>query len=50
LRSFFETDAPHVVVAVLEALVAEGAIPPETVKDAIARYEIDPEAPNPAES
>jgi pyruvate dehydrogenase E1 component len=48
LRSFFETDAPHVVVAVLEALVAEGKLPPETVKDAIERYGIDPEAENPA--
>ncbi|CAN5675831.1 pyruvate dehydrogenase (acetyl-transferring), homodimeric type [soil metagenome] len=47
LRRFFETDAPHVVVAVLAALAAAGEIKPEVVTDAIARYDIDPEAPDP---
>ncbi len=48
LRRFFETDGPHVVVAVLDALAAGGAVPDSTVKDAIARYGIDPEVGNPA--
>jgi pyruvate dehydrogenase E1 component len=50
LRSFFETDAPHVVVAVLDALVAERALPASIVKDAIDRYGIDPEVDDPAQS
>ena len=50
LRSFFETDGPHVVVAVLDALAADGAVPDSVVKDAIARYGIDPEIGDPASS
>ena len=48
LRRFFEIDAPHVVVAVLAALAATGDVKPETVRDAIAHYDIDPEAIDPA--
>jgi len=43
LRRYFETDAAHVVVAVL-SLVGDH----KEVTDAIARYQIDADAPNPA--
>ena len=48
LRRHFEVDAPHVVVAVLHALAELGEVKSEAVADAIARYGIDPDAPNPA--
>ncbi len=48
LRAFFEVDMPHVVVAVLAGLAGEGSLDPSVVADAIARYGIDPDAPNPA--
>lgn len=41
LRSFFETDMPHVVVAVLEQLALEGAVERTTVAEAIAAYGLD---------
>ncbi|MGQ0848320.1 MAG: pyruvate dehydrogenase (acetyl-transferring), homodimeric type [Actinomycetota bacterium] len=47
LRRFFETDSGHVIVATLAALVREGRIGHEAVDDAIARYDVDPEAMNP---
>ncbi|MDQ3575926.1 MAG: pyruvate dehydrogenase (acetyl-transferring), homodimeric type, partial [Actinomycetota bacterium] len=47
LRRHFETDAAHVVVAVLKALADTGDAKAEEVADAIARYEIDAEAPDP---
>jgi pyruvate dehydrogenase E1 component len=47
LRRFFEVDAGHVVVAVLSALAELGEVKTELVADAIARYDIDPEAVNP---
>ncbi len=47
LRSFFEVDTAHVVVAVLSSLVEQGAIGADVVATAIERYEIDPEAPAP---
>jgi pyruvate dehydrogenase E1 component len=47
LRRHFETDAAHVVVAVLDGLRACGDGKPEEVADAIAMYGIDAEAPNP---
>ena len=47
LRRFFEIDTGHVVVATLSALAAQGDIKPEVVSDAIARYDIDPDAVNP---
>jgi pyruvate dehydrogenase E1 component len=50
LRSFFETDMAHVVVAVLAALAAAGDVKPEVVADAMRHYEIDPESPNPRTS
>ena len=48
LRAFFEVDRHFVAVAVLKALADEGTIKPSTVAEAIARYGIDPEKPNPA--
>jgi pyruvate dehydrogenase E1 component len=47
LRRFFEVDTGHVVVAVLDALRADGAVGHDAVEDAIARYGIDPDAPDP---
>jgi pyruvate dehydrogenase E1 component len=47
LRRHFETDAPHVVVATLAALAADGDVKPEAVTDAIARYGIDAERGDP---
>ena len=41
------TDARHVVVAVLDALARAGEVKQEAVADAIARYDIDAEAPDP---
>jgi pyruvate dehydrogenase E1 component len=48
LRRFFETDAGHVVFATLGALVRTGALDQSVIDDAIRRYDIDPDGPNPA--
>jgi len=47
LRQFFEVDRYYVTVAALRALSEEGAIPKERVKQAMEKYHIDPEKPNP---
>src|SRR6266511_3819728 len=47
LRRFFETDAEHIVVAVLSALADMGEVKPEAVADVIKRYEIEPDRPSP---
>ena len=47
LRRHFETDAAHVVVAVLGALARADEAKPEEVADAIASYGLDPEAVDP---
>src|SRR5436309_2857755 len=47
LRHHFETDAGHIVVAVLQGLAGTGDAKAEEVADAIARYDIDPNAPDP---
>jgi pyruvate dehydrogenase E1 component len=47
LRRHFETDAAHVVVAVLDSLVATGQAKAKEVEAAIARYGIDADAPDP---
>jgi pyruvate dehydrogenase E1 component len=47
LRRFFEVDAAHIVVATLGSLVADGKVDRQTVESAIARFGIDPDAPNP---
>jgi pyruvate dehydrogenase E1 component len=47
LRRHFEVDAGHVVVATLWALARDGVVEPSLVDDAIRRYDIDPDAPDP---
>jgi pyruvate dehydrogenase E1 component len=47
LRRHFETDAAHLVVAVLGALGREQRIDPALVSEAMDRYRIDPETPAP---
>jgi pyruvate dehydrogenase E1 component len=47
LRRHFEVDAAHLVVAVLDGLVAEGRLGPDAVRKAIARYGIDPSSGDP---
>jgi pyruvate dehydrogenase E1 component len=47
LRRHFETDAAHIVVAVLAALGREERLDPAVVSEAMDRYRIDPETPTP---
>jgi pyruvate dehydrogenase E1 component len=47
LRRHFEVDAPHLVVATLDALARRGAIKTEIVSEAIQRFDLDPERPDP---
>jgi pyruvate dehydrogenase E1 component len=47
LRAFFEVDRYHVVVAALKALADDGALPAAKVAQAIAKYGIDADKPNP---
>jgi len=49
LREFFEVDRRFVAVAALRALADEGTVPASAVADAINRYGIDPDKPNPAQ-
>jgi pyruvate dehydrogenase E1 component len=48
LRRYFETDAAHIVVAVLDGLRQVGEGKAEEVDDAIRRYGIDPDSAGPA--
>jgi len=48
LRRFFEVDRHFTAVAALSALVEEGSLPSSVVADAIAKYGIDPETPDPS--
>jgi pyruvate dehydrogenase E1 component len=48
LRRFFEVDRHYVTVAALRSLAQDGAVPTSVVADAIARYGIDPDKPDPA--
>ncbi len=48
LRSFFEIDTAHIVVATLSALADEGRIERSVVTEAIVRYGINPDATDPA--
>ncbi|SOD19502.1 pyruvate dehydrogenase (acetyl-transferring), homodimeric type [Nitrosomonas ureae] len=48
LRRFFEVDRFYITVAALKALTEEGKISSQQVADAIQKYGIDPEKPNPA--
>jgi pyruvate dehydrogenase E1 component len=48
LRRFFEVNRGYIAVAALKALADEGEIPASRVREAIDKYRIDPEKPNPA--
>ncbi len=50
LRKFFEVNRFYVVLAALKALADEGSIDASKVGDAIAKYRIDPEKPNPVKA
>jgi pyruvate dehydrogenase E1 component len=47
LRHHFEINAPHIIITVLDRLATHGAIERDRVAKAIARTDIDPEAPEP---
>jgi pyruvate dehydrogenase E1 component len=47
LREFFEVNRYYIVVASLKALADEGKVPVATVEQAIAKYGIDANKPNP---
>jgi pyruvate dehydrogenase E1 component len=47
LRIFFEVNRFYVVVAALKALSDSGEIENKVVQQAIKKYDIDPEKPNP---
>ncbi len=47
LREFFEVDRYYVTVAALKTLADEGAIPASKVSEAIKKYNIDPDKPDP---
>jgi pyruvate dehydrogenase E1 component len=48
LRHFFEVDRRWVTLAALESLAKEGAVPAGRAAEAIRKYGVDPEKPNPA--
>jgi pyruvate dehydrogenase E1 component len=48
LRHFFEVNRYFIAVRALRSLAEEGAIPVAAVRQAIEKYGIDPEKPNPA--
>jgi len=50
LRYFFEVDRYFVAIAALKSLQDEGSITADIVTDAIQRFGIDPEKPNPLKS
>jgi len=50
LRSFFEVDRHHVAVTALRALAREGEIEDKVVAEAIEKYGINTDAPDPAVS
>jgi pyruvate dehydrogenase E1 component len=47
LRKFFEVNRFYVALAALKALADEGLIEASKAHEAIARYRIDPDKPNP---
>nr|MDA3835119.1 pyruvate dehydrogenase (acetyl-transferring), homodimeric type [Spirochaetales bacterium] len=47
LRRFFEVDRYYIALATLKSLADAGEISKENVSDALRRYEIDPDKPNP---
>ena len=49
LREFFEVDRHYITVAALKALADDDKLEPSRVSEALTRYGIDPEKPNPVE-
>ena len=47
LRSFFEVDRYYIVLATLKALVDEGKLPASKASEAIQKYQLDANKPNP---
>ena len=47
LRDFFEVDRRYVVLAALKALSDEGQLPASTVAEAVKKYNLDSNKPNP---
>ena len=47
LRDFFEVDRRYVVIAALKALSDEGKLPTKTVAEAVKKYKLDANKPNP---
>jgi pyruvate dehydrogenase E1 component len=47
LRDFFEVDRRYIVIAALSAMAEEGTIPKKTIVDAIKKYEVNPNKPEP---
>ncbi|MFC1347880.1 MAG: pyruvate dehydrogenase (acetyl-transferring), homodimeric type [gamma proteobacterium symbiont of Phacoides pectinatus] len=47
LRKFFEVNRYYIVVAALKALADDGVVSVKVVEEAIRKYRIDPEKPNP---
>ncbi|HXY94256.1 MAG TPA: pyruvate dehydrogenase (acetyl-transferring), homodimeric type, partial [Acidimicrobiia bacterium] len=47
LRRHFEVDAPNIVVATLQGLAQTDALKDEIVHEAIVRFDIDPDKPDP---
>ena len=47
LRAFFEVDRRWVTLTALRALAADGEVPPAVVAEAMQKYGIDAEKPNP---
>ncbi|MEM6808078.1 MAG: pyruvate dehydrogenase (acetyl-transferring), homodimeric type [Pseudomonadota bacterium] len=47
VREFFEVDRRYIVVTTLKALADEGALDQSTVAEAIEKYGIDPDRPDP---
>jgi pyruvate dehydrogenase E1 component len=48
LREFFEVNRHFITVAALTELATEGSLPASTVTEAITKYGINPDKPNPA--
>ena len=47
LRQHFEVDKRYIVVTALKALADDGAVGQKTVTEAIRKYGIDPDRPDP---
>jgi pyruvate dehydrogenase E1 component len=50
LRRFFEVDRHFVTVGALKSLSDQGAVPASMVAEALQKYSIDPEKPNPIQT